>query len=82
MHDTALVFFLVIWVNPPVFSGVRVARSLFFWLVFCSALFVLFFLAIVLFVLLRFTVSDYPFKLFSPHPVNQTMHKHVVVLNI
>jgi len=46
----------------PVFSVVRVAR--YFCVVFCKLLFVLlsfcYFLVIVLFVLLRFTASDYP----------------------
>jgi hypothetical protein len=45
----------------PVSSEVHVARSLFFCVVFCGSLFVLFLLAIVLSVLLRFTDSDYPF---------------------
>ena len=45
---------------PPVFSGVRVTRSLILCVMFCSSLFVLFLLAIVLFVVLRFTDSDYP----------------------
>ena len=44
--------------TPQVFSGVRVARSLVFWVMFCRPLFV--FLAISLSVLVRFTVSDYP----------------------
>ena len=51
--------------SPPVFSGICVARSLVFcvlWIVLC--LFVLVFLLdIVLYVLLRFTSSDYPFFL-------------------
>ena len=41
----------------PVFSGVRVARSAFFCVVFCRLLF----MTIVLSILLRFTTSDYPF---------------------
>ena len=44
----------------PVFSGVRVTRSLVLWVCF-----VLFLLAIVLSVLLRFTDSDYPFGIFK-----------------
>jgi hypothetical protein len=44
----------------PGFSGVRVARSL----VFIIMLFVLFLLAIVLSVLLRFTDSSYSFDIF------------------
>jgi len=44
----------------PVFSGVRVARSL----VFC-VVFVRFPLVIVLSVLLQFTDSDYPFGIFK-----------------
>jgi hypothetical protein len=49
---------------PPVFGGVRVARSLVFCVVFCRSLFVLLFLfllAIVFSVLLRTTYSDYRF---------------------
>jgi len=42
------------------FSGVRVARSLVFSVIFCRSLFVLFIFAIVLSVLLQFTDSDYP----------------------
>ena len=47
----------------PVLSGVRVALSLVFCVVFCTELFV--FLAIVLSVLLRFTASDYSFGIFK-----------------
>ena len=46
----------------PVLSGVRVALSLVFCVVFCTELFV--FLAIVLSVL-RFTASDYSFGIFK-----------------
>ena len=45
----------------PLFRVVRVVRSLVFWVVSCRSLFVLFLLAIVLSLLLRFTDSDYPF---------------------
>ena len=48
--------------SHPVFSGVRVARSLVFCVVFCRSLFVLlsfFPLLIVLSLLLRLTGSDY-----------------------
>ena len=45
----------------PDFSVVRVGRSLVFSVVFFRSLFVLFPLAIMLSVLLRFTASDYPF---------------------
>ena len=45
--------------SSPVFSGVRVARSLVFCVEFCRSLFVLF--SIALSVLLRFTDSEYPF---------------------
>ena len=41
--------------RSPVFAGVRVARSLVFCVVFCESLFVIFLLAIILPVLLRFT---------------------------
>ena len=48
---------------PSAFSGVGVARSLVFCVVFCRSLFFLF-LAIV-FSVLRFTASDYPFGIFN-----------------
>jgi hypothetical protein len=52
----------------PVFSGVGVARSLVFCVMFCRSLLVrvsyFFLLAIVLYVL-RFTASDYPFGIFN-----------------
>ena len=55
------------WVHPRFFSGVRVTRYLLLYyilqIVVCP--FVLFLLAIVLFVLLRFTDSDYPFDIFK-----------------
>jgi hypothetical protein len=47
--------------SPPVFRGVRVARSLVFFLRFCGLLF--FLLAIVLSVFLRFTSSGYSFDI-------------------
>jgi hypothetical protein len=47
--------------SPPVFHGVRVARSLVFFLRFCRLLF--FLLAIVLSVFLRFTSSGYSFDI-------------------
>ena len=48
---------------PPVYSGVRVTRSLVFYVVLCRSVCpcVLFLLAIVLSVLLRFTASNYLF---------------------
>jgi hypothetical protein len=54
--------------SPPVFSGVRVTRSLvlcvcFFYIVVCP--FVPFLLAIVLSVILRYLDSDYPFGIFK-----------------
>jgi len=54
--------------RTPVFSGIRVAWSLVFCVVFCRSLFVpvsSFVLATVLSVLLRFTDSDYPFGIFE-----------------
>ena len=51
--------------SSPVFSGVRVARFLYFSVVVCRLLFVLlsvFVLAIVLSVLIRITASDYSFS--------------------
>jgi len=55
--------------SPPVLSGVFVTQSLVFCVVFCRSIFVFlcFILAIVLYVILRSTASDYPsgiFKLF------------------
>ena len=51
--------------SPPIFSAVHVTRSLVFICMFCRSLFVLFLLAIVLFVLLRYTDSDYLFGIFK-----------------
>ena len=48
-----------------VFSGIRVARSSVFYVVFCRSLFVLFLLVIVLSVLSRFTDSEYTFGIFK-----------------
>jgi hypothetical protein len=55
--------------SPPVSSGVRVASSLVFCVMFC-----LFQLAIVLFVLLRIKDSDYHFGIFKPF-LQDTTHK-------
>jgi hypothetical protein len=54
-----------LWVPPPVLSGVRVTRSLVLYVCFVNR-FVLFLLAIMLSVLLRFTDSDHPFGIFIP----------------
>jgi hypothetical protein len=51
------------YLSTPGFSGIRIAQSLVFCVVFCRSLFVL--LAIALYALLRFTVSDYPFGIFK-----------------
>ena len=51
--------------STTVFSVVRVTRSLVFFCMFCRSLFVLFLLAIVLSVLLRYTNSDCPFGVFK-----------------
>jgi hypothetical protein len=50
---------------PPDLNGVRVARSLGFCAMFYRSLFVLFLLATVFSVLLRYTASDYPFDFFK-----------------
>ena len=50
---------------PPIFSGVRVARSLVFCVMFCLSLFVLFMLVIVLSVCLRYSASEYLFGIFN-----------------
>jgi hypothetical protein len=60
--------FRSIWVHPPVISGVHVALSLVFYLVFYRSFFVLFspsILAIELSALLPITDSDYPFGIFK-----------------
>jgi len=52
--------------SPPIFSGVRVAPSLVFCVMFCRLLFVLFLSATVLAVFRRFATSDYlPFDIFQ-----------------
>jgi hypothetical protein len=53
--------------SPPVFSGVRVTRSLVLYVCFVDRClsFVLFLLAIVLSVLLRYMDSDCPFGIFK-----------------
>jgi hypothetical protein len=53
--------------SPPVFSGVRVTRSLVLYVCFVDRClsFCTFFWAIVLSVLLRYTDSDYPFGIFK-----------------
>jgi hypothetical protein len=53
--------------SPPVYSGVRVTRSLVLYVVFCRSVCpcVLFLLTIVLFNFLRFTASDYLFGIFK-----------------
>ena len=52
--------------SPPVIKGVRVTRSLVLCICFVDRChFVLFALAIVLSVLLRYTDSDYPFDIFN-----------------
>jgi hypothetical protein len=66
--EQELLTFLEHLSSSPVFSGVRVARSLTFCIMFCRSLiplFVLFLLAIVLSVLLRLAPSDYPFGIFK-----------------
>ena len=51
---------------PPVFTRVRVARSLVFMCMFCRSFFIClsFFIWPGLSILLRFTASDYPFFFF------------------
>ena len=67
--------------SNPVFSWVRVIRSLVLCVMFCRSLFVLFFLVIVLSVLLRFTYSDYPFGIFKLFlPFLQLLHLANVTL--
>ena len=51
--------------SPPVFSGVRVTPSLVLYVCFVDYFFVLFLLAIVLSVLLRYRDSDYPLGIFK-----------------
>ena len=67
--------------SPPVFSGVRVTRSLVLYVCFvdlCLSFCTIFLLSIVLSVRLRYTDSDYPygiFKLFFWH--NQTITRPI-----
>jgi len=63
--EQELLTFLEHLSSHPVFSGVRVARSLVFCVVFCTSLFFLFLFSIVLAVFLQFTASDYPFDIFK-----------------
>ena len=68
----------------PGFSGVRVTSSLVFCIMFCRSLFVpfvLFHLAIVLSVLLRYTDSDYRFGIFK-HFLAITMFQLIAVLPV
>ena len=51
--------------SPPVFSDVRVVRSLVVSVVLCGSLFVVLLFSIVLYALLRFTASDYTFGIFQ-----------------
>jgi hypothetical protein len=54
--------------SPPVYSGVRVAQSLAFCVVFCRSLFVsltFYLLAIVFSVLFRLTIFPNPFDIFK-----------------
>jgi len=53
--------------SSPVLSGVRVARYLVFYVMFCRSLFVLLscFLLVIVLSVLRFTHSDYPFGFFK-----------------
>jgi hypothetical protein len=53
--------------SPPIFSGVRVAQSLFFFAVFCRPLLGFFFLFCLVIVLsvLRYLTSDYHFGITS-----------------
>jgi hypothetical protein len=62
-----------------VFSGVRVARSLVFCVVFCRSLFVFFLLVIVLSVLLQITVFDYPSSSFCTSGIHDELHLHGIL---
>ena len=66
---------------PPGYSGVRFARSLIFCVMFCKSLFVLYLLAIVLFVL-RFMASDYSFGFFKLFLVMLFNAKWAMLCNI
>ena len=62
---------LTVWlkfarVHSEFLVGVRVARSVIFYVVFWKSLFVLFLLVIVLLSVLRFTSPNYPFVIFNP----------------
>ena len=68
----------------PFLSGLRVARSLYFCIVFCRLLFIFFLFAIVL-SFLRLTASDYPFsifKLFFDHNKHRTYTTERILLSV
>jgi hypothetical protein len=68
--------------SPPEFSGIRVTWTLIFHVVFCRSWFVLFLLAAVLYVLLRFMVSDYPVGIFKFFLVLSVYILHVFYIHI
>jgi hypothetical protein len=59
--------------STPVFCGVHVVLSLVFCIMFYGSLFVLFLLPFVLYVLLWFTTSDYPFGIFKLFSLKHVM---------
>ena len=66
--------------SPPVFSDVRVTRSLVVYACFvdrCLSFFLFFFLGIVLSVLFRYTDSDYLFGIFTLFLINISKHYQI-----
>ena len=59
--------------SPPVLSGVRIARSLVFHVMFCRSLFVALLLAIALSVL-QLAASDYHFAIFKSNSTCKLYH--------
>ena len=64
--------------SPPVFSGIRVARSLVFCVMFCRSLFIIFLLAVMLAVLLRFMDIFGVFKFFLSKLLSKDLTNHTI----
>ena len=64
--------------STPVFSGIRVARSLVFCVMFCRSLFIIFLLAVVLAVLLRFMDIFGVFKFFLSKLLSKDLTNHTI----
>ena len=64
--------------SPPVFSGIHVARSLVFCVMFCRSLFIIFLLAVMLAVLLRFMDIFGVFKFFLSKLLSKDLTNHTI----